>query len=290
MLLPRRMITRALILAAGKGLSIGDGRRSELPRLGRWSQPARADARAARRGRHPEDRPDRRLRRRRDSAARRRVGAPRGRAQAARHLLREPRMGRAERAVGPGGARLRHRADAAGDGRSDRRPGPAARALRAAGRRGPDRAGGRSRSAARVRHRRRDEGEAGGRSRRRDRQGARALRRGQRRPVRDGAVALPGARAAAAAVADRGGGGCGARGAGRGARRRRQALAGRRFARRCACTPSGCCASTATSWRVRRCRPPLRTAPAPPERWRSSSACWPRRISPATSFSARARS
>ena len=51
------------------------------------------------------------------SPRRRAVG---GGAQAAHHVLRERRVGRAQRAVGAGGARVRHRADAAGDGRSDR--------------------------------------------------------------------------------------------------------------------------------------------------------------------------
>ena len=84
--------------------------------------------------------------------------------------------------------------------------------------------------------------------------GLRDVRRRQRGAVRDGAVALRGARAAAAPVADRRGGGRRAR-SGWSSRTTSAPSCGRTSTRpRCACTPSGCCASTATSWPARRCR------------------------------------
>ena len=157
------MITRALILAAGKGISVGDDAGAQLPdhrrgaarcSSGRWgcSRAVGVQKIGITVGYG-------------GAAVRRHVAgstALSAATQAAHHLLREPGLGRAERAVGAGGAGLRDRADAAGDGRSDRgarRWCASWRALAGGGR--PHRALRRPRSGARVRHRRRDEGEAG---------------------------------------------------------------------------------------------------------------------------------
>ena len=138
----------------------------------------------------------------------------------------------------------------------------------------------RSRSGAGVRHRRRDEGEAARQHRGGDRQAAQRRRRRQRGAVRH--VAHPAGRAGHArhAVADRRRG----RSPPIGAWSRRTTWIGNcgktSIRPRCATTPSGCCASTATSWRARRGR--AADVASARTRWRSSSACSPRKISPDT--------
>ena len=122
------MLTRALILAAGKGIAVGDHSGPNcLATVGGVTLIERTlavlEAIGIRqvaittgwRGRRAA---------RRD----RRLDAHRAGDQAKHHLLRQPALGQAQRALGAGGAHVPHRADAAGDGRPDRGARAAARA------------------------------------------------------------------------------------------------------------------------------------------------------------------
>ena len=121
------VISRALILAAGKGISIGDpavpnclttvGRCNLLERTWGCSRASASGASASASASKPPP-----------FASSSRLGGAGDGDEAPRHVLRKRSLAGAQRPVGAGRAAVRHRTDAAADGRPDRRARAGARA------------------------------------------------------------------------------------------------------------------------------------------------------------------